>query len=114
LCYISRTGNEAFFTLDVDIFGFEHLQQKIYVSVACCFGTNERSAEFLAFPRECSGEFARKFFVFAEHVTYFATADADITCRYVHIWPNYFPQTFYKRLAESHDFAIRFTAWRKV
>ena len=114
LCNVTRTGNSNHFAFDVDVAGFQHFEQEIYVSVTGRFGTNERTSEFEAFSGERSGIFPSQFFVHAVHITHFATAHTYITGRNVGLRTDVSPQFGNEGLAEAHDFGIGFTARAEI
>ena len=106
LCHITRTAHANCLSFNVNASCLKHFEHEVNISVAGCFGANERTAEFETFTGESSCEFVGELLIHSEHVADFATANAYIACGNIGIGTNISPKFSHESLAETHDFRI--------
>ena len=85
----------------------EHLFGKVADAVARRFGTHRAAAPVAALARERARKFVAQALVLSKQIADFASAHADVACRYVGILPDMALQFGHERLTELHHLVVR-------
>lgn len=114
LSYISRSRYRNDFTFNIDIPGFQHFKEEIYITITGSLRTNQRTSEFKSFTGKSPCIFTSQFFIHTIHITDLTSSNSDITGRNISFRSDMTPQFSNKSLTKTHDFRIGFSFRVKV
>ncbi len=97
--------------LDVVVALLEHVLHEVEGAETCSLGTYAAAAE-LCLAGECAVVLVDEAFVHTVHISYFASAHADVAGGHVAVGTEVLPEAEHECLAEAHDFAVALATGR--
>ena len=104
---ISSTGDNDCFACEVDSFCRKHILHEVEKTIARRFSTRKTSPVVRTFACQNTRIVGvTNALVLSKKITDLTPADANIACRYIHIWTDMTIELRHEALAELHHFVI--------
>ena len=105
-CHVAEAADCHGLALDVVVALLEHVLHEVEGAEAGSLRTYAAAAEFHCLAGECAVVLVDEAFVHTVHISYFASAHADVAGGYVAVRTEVLPEAEHEGLAEAHDFAV--------